>query len=733
MSNDGKRIINPYAKEERKRSDGNEKESPSSTDPVMKSNKETRDAGHVGNDQEIIHPENNILAQASALIISASDKAGMEGIDRKRIDAIILRESGNSQYIQSARRRDEKVNGRILQLRQRLKEASPREREATEELDESLRGYQQRQAIRATCVVVDMDMFYMACELLSRPNLKNKPACVGKEMILTSNYVARRFGVRSAMAGFIGRKLVKELSGDKLKLIQVPSNFDLYKEKSRIVNEVIREYDPHHMKSYSLDEVYLDIGPYLVLFLQHKDYTHEQIREALIIYPAEVMRFLQQQSSMVCLKAADQVVFRLRQHVQKATGGLTCSAGIARTHTIAKIASDKNKPNGQLLVDPVSTLAFVRALSIRKFPGIGRVTEKLLQQVCDIHTGLDLYQKRGLVHFLFQPATAEFLVKASIGCSGEGSSFASFGAETEGSEHQKGISRERSFSPESDWALLNSRLEDIARMLATDMKRKSVVGHTITLKAKLASFDVLTRSQSQKQGIYIQNQEELTTIARKLFVAIRAQHKNNHNKKCSKEGSSSFSIRLLGIRCSNLIEESSFQAKQKGMIKRFFTVTPLGDNKGSGNEQNYMTKENDEVNCNATRKLMFNRYAKNQNGKEVNSADIFSTNSSSTKNAVINVDSPINIKKKIKTDLNTQTEHTVDTYDVQQQQDEEANEEHVSCPLCNRSFLTQNNAKLNAHIDACLNGDTVRQVIREQNCKEVPKSRKRQRLTDFWS
>ena len=266
-------------------------------------------------------------------------------------------------------------------------------------------------------------------------------------------------------------------------------------------------------------------------------------------------------------------------------------------------------------------------------------------------------------------------------------------------------------------------------MLATDMKRKSVVGHTITLKAKLESFDVLTRAQSQKQGIYIQNPEELATIASELFAAIRAQHKNNHNKKCSKDGNSSFTIRLLGIRCSNLIEESSFQAKQKGMIKRFFTITPSSDNKGSGNEQTCMTEENDEVNYTAVnRKLMFNRYAKNQNGEEVKSVDIFSTNTGSTKSAQINVDSPINVKEKIKTDLTTQTKHDIDNYDKQ----EEAKEEYVSCPLCNRSFLPLDNAKLNAHVDACLNGDTVRRVIREQNCKEIPKSRKRQRLTDFW-
>jgi DNA polymerase kappa len=794
MSNNQKEIVNPYTKKKRKQPDGTEKEIIPYTDLV--SNTSTN-IGHAVSDNTKNVPQNtdnnNVSAQdqASALCISASDKAGMEGIDRERIATIILKESGNSAYIQQQRRRDEKVNERVRQLQQRLQEASPRDYRVTDELDETLRGYQQRQASRATCVVVDMDMFYMACELLSRPHLNDKPACVGKEMILTSNYVARRYGVRSAMAGFIGRKLVEQLSDGREKLIQVPSNFELYHEKSKIVNEVIREYDPHNMKAYSLDEVYLDIGPYLVLFLQHNDWTHEQIREAVlrggednnksdenksndeenytIISPAEVMQFLQSQSSMTCIKAVGEVVLRLRQHVQKATGGLTCSAGIARTHTIAKIASDANKPNGQLVVDPVSTLEFVRALPVRKIPGIGRVTEKLLQQVCNIHTGLELYEKRGLVQFLFQPATADFLLKSSVGCSGEGSSFASFGTEQieETSDHQKGISRERSFSPESDWALLNIKLEEISRMLSEDMKRKSVMGHTVTIKVKLATFDPLSRAQSQKQGIYIQNPEEISTVACELLSAVRAQYKRDYNQNKSKDRDSRFSVRLLGIRCSNLIEESSYQAKQKGKIEKFFTITPSSDNSpkcrttscgtNNGSEKNCMTEKKDEVN----RKLLFNRYAKNQNGKgtikdnaiTITTTTTASTNTSDTKNAENRVHSPINVNTKNKTDVSTtsstcvtiktafaaatatpnashpQTNHCVNTDDKQ----EEANEEHVSCPICKRSFLAKNNAKFNTHIDACLNGDTVRKAIREQDCIEAQKSRKRQRLTDFWS
>ncbi|KAG7355659.1 DNA polymerase IV [Nitzschia inconspicua] len=290
----------------------------------------------------------NVSASASALIISAADKAGMEGIDRSKIDAIILRESGNSLYMQQQRKRDEKVNQRIQHMKERLQDASPKEYQVTAELEEQLETYIRQAPTRSTCVVIDMDMFYMACELLTRPHLKDVPACVGHGMITTSNYVARRYGVRSAMAGFIGDKLVEELSGGTQKLHHVPSNFALYREKSRIVKDVLREYDPFHMKSYSLDEAYLDIGPYLATYLQHQEWTHEQIRDHLLQSKTTItttataattttthhnhnpsaiaMEYLQSLSSLACMQAANQVVAQLRERVTKATGGLTCSA-----------------------------------------------------------------------------------------------------------------------------------------------------------------------------------------------------------------------------------------------------------------------------------------------------------------------------------------------------------------------------------------------------------------------
>lgn len=153
-------IYNPYARKKRKRSKEEDNGFHSFSDPstpkrcpaAEKSYDSKPNSKAKTCDQSSI----GVSAEASALIISAADKAGMQGIDRSKIDAIILRESGNSLYIQQQRRRDEKVNQRVRQLQQRLQDAHPRDYEATEDLDEMLRSYQKQQATRSTCVVVDM-------------------------------------------------------------------------------------------------------------------------------------------------------------------------------------------------------------------------------------------------------------------------------------------------------------------------------------------------------------------------------------------------------------------------------------------------------------------------------------------------------------------------------------------------------------------------------------------------
>jgi DNA polymerase kappa len=102
-----------------------------------------------------------------------------------------------------------------------------------------------------------MDMFYAAVEIRDNPELADKPIAVGdSSMISTANYIARKFGVRSAMPGFIGKKICPDL-------IFVPHHGEKYKAVGKVFRAIIEEYDPE-FESMGLDEANLDVTRYLI-------------------------------------------------------------------------------------------------------------------------------------------------------------------------------------------------------------------------------------------------------------------------------------------------------------------------------------------------------------------------------------------------------------------------------------------------------------------------------------
>ena len=105
-------------------------------------------------------------------------------------------------------------------------------------------------------VHLDMDMFFCAVEMRDDPSLVSVPMAVGSlSMLATANYAARRYGVRSAMPGFIAKQLCPSL-------VIVPPNFHKYKEAGAVIRRVLEKYDPT-LSSHSLDEASLDVTDYL--------------------------------------------------------------------------------------------------------------------------------------------------------------------------------------------------------------------------------------------------------------------------------------------------------------------------------------------------------------------------------------------------------------------------------------------------------------------------------------
>ena len=156
---------------------------------------------------------------------------------------------------------------------------------------------------------VDMDMFYAACEIRDRPDLKDKPVAVGDySMIQTSNYVARKFGVRSAMPGFLGKKMCPSL-------VFIRSNKAKYAKISETqFLAILRNYDPA-LESCGLDEANLDITDYL--------------KNNGLNCPEGRMFFAQ----------------KIRQEIFDKMQ-MTCSAGVAPNKMLAKICSELDKPDG---------------------------------------------------------------------------------------------------------------------------------------------------------------------------------------------------------------------------------------------------------------------------------------------------------------------------------------------------------------------------------------------------
>lgn len=180
-----------------------------------------------------------------------------------------------------------------------------------------------------------MDCFYAAVEIRERPELRNKPVAVGgssgRGVLTTCNYPAREFGVRSAMPVFKARKLCPNL-------IILPVRFDLYREVSAQVRAIFARYTKL-VEPLSLDEAYLDVS--------HLKEPGREIAQAI------------------------------RDNIRRETG-LTASAGIAPNKLVAKIASDWNKPDGQLVVPPSKVESFMRELPVRRIWGIGPKSAKRL-------------------------------------------------------------------------------------------------------------------------------------------------------------------------------------------------------------------------------------------------------------------------------------------------------------------------------------------------------------------
>lgn len=182
------------------------------------------------------------------------EKAGMQGLDREKIDQIIYEASKNSEFHKHEQQKTEQILKRTSVMKLEIQKQHEKGEEFMKRTEESLNrlinSIENSRILSETWLHIDMDMFYASVEIRDNPELADKPIAVGNNsMISTANYVARRYGVRSAMPGFIGRKLCPDL-------IFVGHNFEKYQVEGQKIREIFEEYDSD-FESMGLDEAYL--------------------------------------------------------------------------------------------------------------------------------------------------------------------------------------------------------------------------------------------------------------------------------------------------------------------------------------------------------------------------------------------------------------------------------------------------------------------------------------------
>ena len=456
----------------------------------------------------------------SHLVVFTAHKAGMDGakMDQEQANKLIYELSKDSQYFKNAKRRDAKLDIRIEKLRKRIATSRPVSSPFMARLITRLEA---QRNLNRIYVVIDVDMFFAAVAMRDNPSLRGKPIAVGGiGMISTANYEARKYRVRSAMPGFIAKRLCPNL-------IFVKSDWNAYKLAAKQMRDIFRQYDPN-FSAGSLDEASLDITDYLCRLVE-KDGGN-------IPEDEEERRY-------TLSSLADSVVAEIRERCKTATCGLTCSAGIAPSRFLAKIASDINKPNGQLNLGCTAgkIVRFMSDLPVRKVPGVGRVTARVLKELLHINTCGDLFaaRKRVATPGLFNERTRNWLLRACLGIASQSQDQVDH-SKTLGIR-RKGISKETTFQGVSKLADLVHICENIAAGLAKDMTKEKLKARTLTLKLKTADFEVITRAKTLLAGSFVSSARGIFEVAKTLLIR---EHKTSLNGR---------PVRLLGIRCSKFI------------------------------------------------------------------------------------------------------------------------------------------------------------------------------------
>jgi DNA polymerase IV (DinB-like DNA polymerase) len=298
---------------------------------------------------------------------------------------------------------------------------------------------------------LDMDHFYTAVEERERPEIRGKPVIVGADpkagkgrgVVSTSNYEARKAGVRSGMPISQAWRLCSEA-------VYLPPNFPLYIKVSGEIMDIARKYTDK-FEQWGIDEAFLDVTSKV------KDYAE-----------------------------AEALARKIKQEI-KEKQSLTCSIGVGPNKLIAKIASDFQKPDGLTIVREEEVEKFLVPLPVRKLLWVGRKTEAKLK-VLGVNTIGDLarYDPSALTSMFGVMGLQMHLMAKGIDRS-----------EVEERTGVKSVSHETTFEEDTaDSALILQALDVLCVEVQKATENQHLLFKTVTLKIRYENFETHTKSKT---------------------------------------------------------------------------------------------------------------------------------------------------------------------------------------------------------------------------------------------
>jgi len=327
---------------------------------------------------------------------------------------------------------------------------------------------------------LDLDAFYVSCELRDRPELRGRPVIVGpppsegptRGVVLSASYEARPSGVRSAMPVAIAARLCPEA-------VWIAPDFAKYERNSRAVRTLLRRHSPNVIP-YSIDEAAVIV----------RDLDAEAVR-----------------------RLAETIQRELRDEMQ-----LPASIGVARSRSIAKIATDRAKPAGIRIVSEGEAAGFLAPLPARAIPGVGPKTDELLHRL-GIETIGDLAQRKPSE---LAPSLGTFGAELVALARGEPRE------PPEESDEPRSRSTDHTFARDVDrWEEIDATVRSLANDLAGALDRENLRYGTVGVAYRWADFSRSQRSRSL--GAAREGPQPLTEmairLARELWESEPAAHR----------------------------------------------------------------------------------------------------------------------------------------------------------------------------------------------------------------